>query len=152
MNQPPVECSADGCTATLTLGLGTGDTSWTVIEGGAWCPLHRVEKERAVGKFEEWVAAREQIEEFRRKRNAFRAKKHLSRRDYRKWDEFQSDLVNFHRNHGKLAPRVLRTLDPLKFTAIVKERGKIDVEEVSNQLLEAESKADGTLSWLLHRL
>jgi hypothetical protein len=147
-----IKCGADGCYQVLAPGAVTEAFGWEIIDGGPWCPLHRAEKARTMLKFEEWKRLREQVAKLRAKRNAHAAKNVLGPHMYRKWDEFQSDLVNFHRNNGKLAPAALRTLDPKKFAGIYAVHGRIDVEAESVKLFEAEAKAAETRKWLLGRV
>jgi hypothetical protein len=147
-----IKCGAEGCYQALVPGTSLEAFDWEVIDGSPWCALHRAEKTRSMLKFEEWQRLMAQVAELRAKRNAEHAKRWLTAADYRKWDEFQSDLVNFHRNNGKLAPRALRTLDPVKFIAIYEAHGRIDIEAESVALFEAEKRADETRKWLMNRV
>jgi hypothetical protein len=146
-----IKCGADGCYQALAPGTELEAFAWDFIEMQAWCPLHRAEKARSMLMAAEEKRLREQVAKLRVKRNAVEAKNVLGPYMYRKWDEFQSDLVNFHRNNGKLAPAALRTLDPKKFTAIYAAHGRIDVEAESVALFKAEAKAAETRKWLMER-
>lgn len=151
VNQPLIGCSDEGCLDTLALGLGIGDTGWDLVEGEAYCPLHRQEAARRALAAAETRRMQERINALRRERNEKLAKTGLSAAEYRAWDEFQGDLVNFHRDHGKLAPVQLRTLDPVRWRAIHTEKGRIDVEAEAEGLFQVEQAAQRTRDWLMNR-
>jgi hypothetical protein len=120
---------------------------WDQVEGRLYCDLHApVEARKA-------LAARE-LEILRARtaaKHRLKAKKALNADDYRAWDEFQSDLADYHRASGKPAPAVLRTLDPLVFKAQYRQNGRIDIHEVAHALHEREDRATETRNWLLER-
>lgn len=144
---PSGQCMTGGCAAfrfDVDAALREG---WDQVEGRLYCDLHApVEARKA-------LAARE-LEILRARtaaKHRLKAKKALNADDYRAWDEFQSDLADYHRASGKPAPAVLRTLDPLVFKAQYHQNGRIDVDEVAHVLHEREDRATETRNWLLER-
>lgn len=146
------QCSEPGCVAfrfDQAAALGEG---WDMVEGALFCPDHKGFAARQALAVAEMTRQRARIDELRAKRNAEKAKRWLKPSDYRAWDEFQSDLANFHKKTGKLAPAALRTLDPVKFTEQYRKTGRIDIELVADSLFEAENRAAETRKWLLGRV
>lgn len=145
------KCADPGCAAFKFDTDAALREGWDVVEDLLFCPLHRHEAARRALIAVEEKRVRTHLEGLRAQRNAKHAKTWLTADEYRKWDEFQSDLVNFHRNNGKLAPAVLRTLDPLRWRDQYKKTGRIDVELVADSLFEAEKKRAETRNWLMER-
>ena len=145
---PSGQCMTGGCAAfrfDVDAALREG---WDQVEGRLYCDLHApVEARKA-------LAARElEIPEglVPPQNTELKAKKALNADDYRAWDEFQSDLADYHRASGKPAPAVLRTLDPLLFKAQYAKNGRLDIHEVAHILHEREDRANKTRNWLLER-
>lgn len=145
-------CSDGGCGFTVPTEMVAEAGGWDRVEGEWFCALHRQEAARRALAVAETERMRAKITEFRRARNEVRAKNTLGPAVYRAWDEFQSDMVNFHRETGKPAPAALRVLDPAKFAKIYAAKGRIDVEEAVKLAEEAEKKANETRRWLLGRV
>jgi hypothetical protein len=139
-----MKCSDPGCVAfrfDVDAALREG---WLRVEERLYCDLH--------GPYAAFVYVRKlRQEEDRAKKFDTEAKKTLNRRDYRAWDEFQSDLADFHKKTGRLAHERIRTMQPREFMKIHGERGRIDIEAEENVLLEAEKKAQATREWLMRR-
>lgn len=146
------ECEDEGC---LEFRFDTDAAlreGWDSVEGRLYCPLHRQEAARRALAAAEVRRMQETIGRLRRERHEREAKAGLSPAEYRAWDEFQSDLVNFHKTHGKLAPAVLRTMDPRRWLAHYGETGRIDIDQVADELFAKEEAARKTRDWLMHRL
>jgi hypothetical protein len=119
-----VKCTDSNCIAeqaTIDEAVGLG---WSMIGYFPWCPLHAYGALREAKK----EAVRQQLEVRAHRRNQEVAKKHFTAAEYRAWDEFQSDLADFHKKHQKLAPKVLRLMSPMVWLGEYKEKGRIDVE------------------------
>lgn len=152
LDEHPEKCAEGGCVHTCASPEEAMALGWDLIEGELYCSLHRQVASRRALQAIELRHLRDRAIEFRRARNHLHARQGLSEKEYRKWDEFQSDLANFHKKHGKLAPEVLRTLDHVRWLKIYQAKGKIDVEGTSAVLFEKEAKANATRDWLFHRL
>lgn len=146
------KCADPGCVAFKFDTDAALREGWDVVEEQLYCPLHRETAARQAFIAAEDRRVRLRIEELRSRRNKEHAKTWLTADEYRKWDEFQSDLVNFHQNNGKLAPAVLRTLDAKKWRDQYKKTGRIDVEAESVALFKAEARAAETRKWLMGRV
>jgi len=144
-------CSDGGCGVTVPTETVAKAAGWDQVEGEWFCALHRTAAARRALAAAETARLRAKITELRVERNEIRAQRTLDAAMYRAWDEFQADLVNFHREHGELAPVALRTLDPRQFAKIYAETGKIDIEEAVKAAEEAEKKAEETRRWLATR-
>ena len=103
-------------------------TGWYELDGETYCPLHgpieayqrkmaRIRADRKRYFEAKALAARENL-----------AKQGMTTEEYARWNKFQSDLVNFHKKHGKLAPEGLRLLNPHQWLFRVTKYGDIDVE------------------------
>jgi septal ring factor EnvC (AmiA/AmiB activator) len=141
---PDMSCSGPGCAAFRFDTDAALREGWMRVAGDTYCDLHAPYAAYA------YVRAVRQ-EEQRAKKSDAEAKKTLNRRDYRAWDEFQSDLADFHKEHGRLAHERIRTMQPRDFLKIHAERGRINVQEAEDQLQEAENKAQATREWLMRR-
>ena len=146
------QCAEEGCVefkfdegAALAVG-------WDLVEGRLFCPSHRQLAARAALAKAEWARLRARSEELRAKRHAAEAKTGLSTRDYAKWNEFQQEMTNFHKKHGKRAPAALRALNPKTWLAYTRKNGPVDVELAAAALFEAEKRADETREWLMRRV
>ena len=148
----PEWCHDESCQVETGLTLEQACAQgWDLIEDFTYCPLHRQEAARRALRAHEDARLRELAVKMRAERNAHRAATCLTRTEYRAWDEFQSDLANFHREHGKPAPAALRTLDPRRWRDQYAKTGRIDVELAADSLSEAEKRAEATRAWLLER-
>lgn len=146
-----VKCPMEFC----SYGAATEDTAmavgWGRINDQLYCPLHYGPVARSAKLLEDLRRLQLRVEELRRARNNRIAKEELTRADYRAWDQFQSDLADYHKKTGKLAPKQLRNLDPQTWWEYYRKRGRIDVEiEVAN-LEASERKANETREWLARR-
>jgi len=119
-----VKCTDSNCIAeqaTIDEAVGLG---WSMVGYFPWCPLHAYSALREAKK----EAVRQQIEARQRHHNDRVARNRFTAADYRAWDEFQSDLANFHKKTGKLAPKVLRLMTPVVWLSEYQQKGRIDVE------------------------
>jgi hypothetical protein len=125
------QCEAEGCVEfrfDVDAAVGVG---WEVVNGKLYCPCH-------AGP-EGFQARREaKREDLIRRTNKIIAKNNLSAGDYRAWDEFQADLANFHRDHGRPAHRELRIMPPSAFIARRRSLGRIDIALADDALNTAE--------------
>lgn len=144
----PEFCHDESCQTeideTLEVACSLG---WDLVEEFTYCPLHRQEAARRAFA----TAEMERIRARQAQENRKNAKVTLNAEEYRQWDNFQSDLANFHKKYGKLAPAMLRTMDAKTFIQNVKASGPIDIEEVADRMFEAEKEADKTRAWLMGR-
>ncbi len=101
---------------------------WLVLDGQLWCPVHGTYRAFVARREERKEKIRQQIDRQRMHRNEIVAKKQFSAAEYRAWDEFQSDLADYHKKTGKLAPEVLRTMTPVAWHNEYAQKGRIDVE------------------------
>lgn len=135
-----VTCADSGCAAQAFNEEHALYQGWSVVGGALFCPLHgsiaarQVRNQRRILELRELVDAKK-AEELQKE-----AKSWLSARDRLAWDEFQEQLVNFHKKFGKLAPRQLRLLDPQSWLARHTQTGPINVEHEALSLEEAENK------------
>jgi hypothetical protein len=106
---------------------------WSWVDGKWMCPFHgpmaALNHRRDLARTAQRVA-----------QDASAAKRLFNAADYRAWDEFQSDLANFHRDHGKLAPKELRDMRPGEWVQQYRQLGRIDIEK-SAEGLEKVAKA-----------
>ncbi len=116
-------CSYGTTTAEAALGAG-----WQEVDGQLYCPLHGPNRAFVARREAKKEAIRVQIDRQRMHRNEIVARKQFSAAEYRAWDEFQSDLADYHKKSGKLAPEVLRTMTPAAWLSEFKQKGRIDVE------------------------
>lgn len=144
-------CSEEGCTAFKFDTDAALREGWDLIEGELFCDLHRPQAARRALAAAEMKRIRERIEELRAERSQSVAKRTLTTAEYAKWAEFQQDLKDFQRAHGKLAPVQLRVLEPVKWRDQYAKAGRIDVELVADSLFEAEERAQRTRDWLMNR-
>ena len=139
-----MKCSDPGCVAfrfDVDAALREG---WLRVEERLYCDLH--------GPYAAFVHVRKlRQEEDRAKKFDDAAKKTLNRRDYRAWDEFQSDLADFHKRTGRLAHERIRELQPREFMQIHSTGGRIDIESAEEHIHAAEDKAAATRKWLMER-
>jgi hypothetical protein len=80
-----------------------------------------------------------QAEALHHRANKIQAGTSLCAGDYLAWDEFQRDLANFHRDHGRPAHRELRIMSPQTFIKRHRATGKIDIKLASESLEAAEA-------------
>jgi hypothetical protein len=147
-----MECAEEGCVEFRFDDDAALREGWDMIEDQPFCPLHKAPAAHTALLKAEDDRLRERVAELRVRKNAEAAKKHLSRADYKEWDKFQASLADYHKKHGKLAPKSLRTMDPRHFLVNFRVSGPIDVELVAEALDKAEKAADETRRWLLGRI
>ncbi len=119
-----VWCGDGNCIASMPTLDSAVAVGWSTIKDQPYCPLHAYGVMREAKK----EAVRAEIDRRQAHRNDEVAKKGLSAAEYRAWDEFQSDMADYHKRTGKLAPSVLRTMRPLNWLAEYKDKGRIDIE------------------------
>lgn len=140
-NEDAAKCSTGGCVATSLHDVSALATGWYVVEGQLYCALH--------GPYVALRSAREAgIGRKRAFRNTEVAKKWLSPAELRAWDQFQSDLADYHKKHGKLAHKELRTMTPRVFAWEFSQKGRINVELSTESLESQERQARDTLRGL----
>lgn len=128
-----VGCPGDDCwngygNAVLAEAMG-----WIQVGDKLYCPDHG-----PLAALQERRAAEKQAQ--RAHHNQKVAKKMLSPAEYRAWDEFQADLANFHREHGRLAHKELRTMNPGKWVQTYRQLGRIDIALSTQGLEEADQE------------
>ena len=146
------KCADDGCVEFKFDDAAALREGWDLIEDKLFCPLHRTEAARRALQEAEMQRLTALMEAKKAARNAYAAKAELSASGYAAWDQFQSDLADYHRDHGKLAPKALRLMEPRKFLAFYAKRGRIDVALAAEAIEAAENRANGTRDWLLGRV
>jgi hypothetical protein len=135
------KCSDPGCAEfrfDIDAALREG---WDTIDDEPYCPLHHSGASWRARKAELEEELRAQLRVLRAKRMA---KRELSDGDYRAWDAFQSDLADYHKEHGRPAHPALRTLDHRQWLQTYRATGPIDVEEAvrHTEAAEAAHKSD----------
>ena len=133
MNFCQITCADDGCAASEVFRESALALGWLEAGGKLYCPGH--------GAIQEHRTRMEaESERLAVRANKIWAKEYLSAGDYLAWDEFQSDLVNFHRETGRLAHRELRILSPHAFIRRHRVTGRIDIR-LSDESMQAAEKA-----------
>src|SRR5579863_3544416 len=135
---PEGACKEPGCPSWVfgeDLALGQG---WQKVGDELFCPDHWPlaalnERNRVLQQHREARSA-----QIARNIHTDEAKKSLTTADYANWHEFQQEIVNFHRKHGKLAPAELRGLSPKDWLQRYQNQGPIDVEKVAQTIFEVE--------------
>jgi hypothetical protein len=145
-------CADPACVATAFNEEHALYQGWDVVEGALFCPSHRQQAARKALAVAETDRLRRVVSDRRRHRNEEVARRNFSAAEYRAWDEFQSDMADFHKKTGKLAPEVLRTMTPMAWRIEYREKGRIDMEKTADALFELEKKARETRKWLLGRV
>jgi hypothetical protein len=107
---------------------------WHLIAEFTYCPLHYYGPYREAKK----ERVRADLTAQRRHHEEQVARKMFSAAEYRAWDQFQSDLADFHRDTGKLAPKVLREMMPGTWIQEFKQKGRIDVQKTADWYANAE--------------
>lgn len=137
-----VSCPEENCWYwCFDEGLAEG-TGWFRVGDTLFCPDHG-----PLHSLQARNQARRDVLTLRAERISARvrddaAKSSLTTRDYANWHEFQQQLVNFHRKHGKLAPAALRVLTPKDWLALHQE-GPIDVEKAAEEHDRAKQERQG---------
>ena len=146
MNRTDASCDATGCADfrfDLDAALREG---WTEVEEALYCPLHGSVYAYVAKKAAQRAGIDAQISARRRYKDNQVALKYLSAADYRAWDEFQSDMANFHRKHRKLAPKVLRTMRPMEWKQEYAQKGRIDIEATAEYFEHAEEQRQARIA------
>jgi hypothetical protein len=146
------KCADDGCLEFRFDDDAALREGWDLIEDRLFCPLHRPGAARQALQAAELTRFRAWKEKRQAERNAKGARAGLSASGYAAWDQFQSDLADYHREHGKLAPAALRLMEPRKWLAFYARQGRIDVALAAESLEGAEQRANDTRDWLLRRV
>lgn len=136
-----VWCSDGGCPLNMPTADSAVSVGWRVVEDKLFCPLHWYGAQRVAEK----GAERERITTARARRNDEVAQKHLSAVNYRAWDQFQSDMADYHKETGKLAPKVLREMTPMAWAQEYGQKGRLDVKATAEYFERAEKTAKGRL-------
>jgi hypothetical protein len=129
------QCSDPGCAEFRFDADAALREGWGLLDDEPYCPLHhcgatwRARKKQQQAEMELRAAARRAVD----------ASNVLNAREYAAWDEFQSDLANYHREHGRLAPPSLRMMPPRQWLEIHAHDGRIDVDLASQQIEEDET-------------
>jgi hypothetical protein len=107
---------------------------WGEAAGKLYCGLHWYTAYREAKK----EKVRADLTAQRRHHEDQVARKMFSAAEYRAWDQFQSDLADYHRDTGKLAPKVLREMNPSMWVTEFKQKGRIDVQKTADWYANAE--------------
>jgi hypothetical protein len=126
------QCSDPGCPAFRFDPDAALREGWHEVDGEPYCPLHG-------GIASRKARQAHQAEELRARLAKPAAKKELPDGDYRAWNEFQSDLADYHKKHGRPAHPALRTLDHRQWLRTYRATGRIDVEEAVRYTEAAEA-------------
>lgn len=110
---------------------------WGLVSEFTFCPLHMGPAGFVARREAKKEVMRAQIEAQQAHRNKEVALKHFSAAEYRAWDQFQSDLADYHKKTGKLAPAVLRTMRPMNWLGEYKEKGRIDIAKTAEYFEQA---------------
>ena len=113
-------------------------TGWAVVEGELYCPLHHAQARMKASR----AAQKEHVQ---RRHHDSAAKKGFTSAEYAGWDKFQSDLADYHKKHGKLAPKPLRMMNPFQWLYLTKKRGPIDVEAEVQRMDQAKADAEAKI-------
>ena len=105
---------------------------WQLIEGEVWCPLHAPQESRRVRKIHD----RELLDH---RANEITARETLDKGWYAAWDEFQSDLADFHRATGRHAHKNVRMMTPQQFRDEYRRAGRINVKNAHEAAHSAEN-------------
>lgn len=107
-------------------------TGWAIVEGELFCPLHhmqaRMKRQREA-----------LMDEITTRANEITARKNLDKGWYAAWDEFQSDLADFHRATGKHAHKNVRMMTPQQFRDEYRRAGRINVKNAHESAVTAEN-------------
>lgn len=145
-------CSDSGCSAFRFDTDAALREGWGRVAGETYCSLHAGYAAFIYTRSVRFLELKA-VEERRALENRnLEAKKTLTRKNYRAWDEFQQDLADFHKKEGRLAHKRIRLLQPREFMKIHGERGRIDIAAEEEKLQAAEDKAQATRKWLTERL
>jgi hypothetical protein len=118
---------------------------WREVGEAIYCAVHYYGPYREAKK----EKIRAQIEARQRHHDKEVAKKMFSAAEYRAWDQFQSDMADYHKKTGKLAPSVLRTMRPTEWLGEFKEKGRIDIEATAANFEEVKiARGKRTISQL----
>lgn len=132
-----VACEQAHCTEFMFDEDAAVRVGWAIVEGQWFCafcaPMATLNSRRAAQ-----VGAQRQMS------NASAARRLLNAEEYRAWDEFQSDLANFHRDHGKLAPAELRAMRPGEWVQGYRAVGRIDVEKSAENFEKLHKEQEAT--------
>ena len=120
-------------------------TGWAVVEGELFCPLHHAQARMKANR----AAQKDQV---RRSHHDSQAKKGFTAAEYAQWDKFQSDLADYHRKTGKLAPKPLRLMNPFQWLYLTKKRGPIDVEAEVQRMDQAQKDYEAKIRASLRNL
>jgi hypothetical protein len=127
-------CSDPYCGAVEQFPEFPDALGWDDVEGRRFCPLHWYTAYREAKK----ERVRNDLTAQRRHHEEQVARKMFSAAEYRAWDQFQSDLADYHRDTGKLAPKVLREMNPSMWVTEFKQKGRIDVQKTADWYANAE--------------
>lgn len=130
-----MKCAEEGCVEESPDVLT--EWMWDMIGDKGYCPLHGPMRVRKL-KREQYRNVTAEL--MTRRANKIWAKAHLDADWYRAWEEFQSDLVNFHRESGKPAHRTLRMMSPQEFREYYRRYGRMNVKS-ANEHTEAAERA-----------
>jgi hypothetical protein len=128
------KCGDDGCLEYLEHGDDGRYFGWHRVQDRWYCSLHGPIAERRLRKDAEIAEMRARIESLARERHRAEAKATMPAADYAAWDRFQSDLADYHKAHGRLAPQALRMMSPGAWGRINAASGPIDVEKAAAEL------------------
>lgn len=146
------KCADDGCVEFRFDDEAALREGWDVVDDAPFCPLHRAEAASRALREAEVKRLKGLIEARKARTNALDAKAGLSASGYAAWDQFQADLADYHREHGKLAPAALRLMEPRKWLVFYARQGRIDVALAAEAMEGAENRANSTRDWLLRRV
>ena len=123
------KCDEEGCVEESPDVLT--EWMWDMVGEKAYCPMHGPAQVRKVRK-------EAQMEAINRRANEIEAKRSFDTGWYRAWDEFQSDIANFHRANGRPAHKDIRTMTPHDFRKRYAREGRIDIANATWAIETAE--------------
>lgn len=144
-------CSDPGCSAFRFDTDAALREGWGRVDGETYCSLHAGYAAFIYARSVQFLEMKAAKERRAAENRNLEAKKTLNRRNYAAWDQFQSDLADFHKKEGRLAHKRIRELQPRDFLKIHAAGGRIDIGAEEEKLDAAEKKAQATRQWLMER-